>query len=150
MNYPRIDIYVTPYALEDLSPEKNVFGATRGIYTPPSRECEIICNLSDYSPTINAVTPPTGADVCGFAYCLGDDKFTPISKWPFYKKVFAIIWYQKPMSENDLEVIQHHFAPYFGIKATGRRIITRNNKHILENGCLEPPKKLVQQGGSFY
>lgn len=152
MNLPKIEIYVTPYSIGDLSLEKNVFDKTRGIYKPPQDECDIIIRLqkAGYSPTINAVTPcdkVAASSVCGFAYCLGGERFYS-TKEVIEKPIFALIWFQKEIPERDLEIISTYFAEFFGINPVGRRIVTRHNKYLLDNGCFDPPALLPQLSGT--
>lgn len=154
MNHPRITIFVSPITSPaDLTVERNAFGKSRGIFRPLDWEQEIILNLDreGYAPTVNALRPCNIVDIhqiSGIVYAEG--QLLTINEYmrESYGRIVALIWYQTPISEFELQIVKNHFSKFFGLYAR-RNILTRKYKNLIETGCLEPAPVSLQIGGSF-
>jgi len=151
IDYVRFDFYTTPLSLENLDKEYNCFKKVRGIYTPPENECKIIRTIQNkgYAPTINATyacTKENANGVCGLVF-LGDQNKFVKSKEYTQGRIFCHIWWQKGLSDYELDIAQHYFSRFFRV---GQVYYEDCEKDTLEfYSFLQPPEVTKQIGGSY-
>ncbi len=149
MNSARIDIFVTPLReISQLKIEHNDFEKSRGIYIPPSHECDIISKLQNdgYTLTINSNCPCSRSaanNVCGWAIVI--DEGTHFIKAKDYEdgNIFCLLWFQNEIDDIDLYIVKKYFGHYFGGYY--------GNVEVPERlfGCVKPIEISKAIGGSF-
>ena len=141
MNYPRFEFFVTPCPCNKI----------QAIYKPPQDECDIILAFtqSGYTPLVSVQSAPKRNvinDLCGLVSILSEDKLIKASEY-VDGQIFAIIYYQQPISSRELDIASTNFSPFFGYNV-GKTILTRSQKKFIESGCLDPPPANPDLGGS--
>lgn len=132
MNHPRFIVFLDPRPSNLPFTEK---------YFPPEYQQQLVTELvnAGFQPMTNSERQPTFDEMQCYQglllLCDGTLKFT--HQFEKGDKVLCIQWYNEPLSAEELSVIYHYCAPFYGV-GVARSYITAEEQTLLDRGCMTP------------